>query len=41
MNHHHPQASKVHPLKVFIIELFTARAGVHIKQNTSVITKKG
>ena len=41
MNNPHPQAKKAHPLKVFIIELFTARAGVHIKQHSSVITKKG
>ena len=41
MNNHHPQAKKVHPLKVFLVELFTARAGVHIKQHSSVITKKG
>ncbi len=41
MNNPHPQAKKAHPFKVFIIELFTARAGVHIKQHSSVITKKG
>ena len=41
MNNHQSKAKKVHPLKVFLVELFTARAGVHIKQNNSVMTKKG
>ncbi|ENU56972.1 hypothetical protein ACNPQK_11270 [Acinetobacter guillouiae] len=41
MNQIKTAVKKTHPLKAFFIDLFSVRAGVYIKQNTSVNKVKG
>ncbi|MFW2105143.1 hypothetical protein [Acinetobacter guillouiae] len=41
MNQIKTAVKKTHPLKGFFIDLFSVRAGVYIKQNTSVNKVKG
>ena len=41
MNQVKTTVKKTHPLKAFFVDLFSVRAGVYIKQNTSVHKVKG
>ncbi|SPL72375.1 hypothetical protein KPC_3553 [Acinetobacter stercoris] len=35
------KTKKPHPLKVFLVELFSARAGVYVKQELKITKAKG
>ncbi|MFW1801086.1 hypothetical protein ACG9YX_13780 [Acinetobacter nematophilus] len=41
MNHVKTADKKAHPLKTFLVELFSVRAGLYIKQTNSVHQPKG